>query len=155
MTTHVLQRAFALMASIVLVPGLSAATAAAGDLFEMSLPSVPWNDGERIVGYRIQIQGARIVTVRDVQLDWHVVIDNTDPTDRRVDASAAHGAGSLDRDRDRSFFQRFVTIEMQQGGPFDLPFGVTGEVWFTTDFVKIRTMHLDKTSVELRQISPP
>jgi hypothetical protein len=146
------RRGWAYIAGAVAV--LLAPAAAAGSRLEVSVADLPWPEGERIVGYTMSLKGARIVTVRNVPADWRVVIDNINPWSRQVSGAATHGAGALEPEGDAAFFNQFVVIEIEDADQGSLSFDVSGEIWFTADFEKVRRLPLTRESLELHPVEP-
>lgn len=79
----------------------------------------------------------------DVPVGWDVHIENNPSWNSWVRASALVGAASLDA----GFFRRFVRIEKNES--LGIPFGISGDIVVTSDFVKEHHIPISMREVKL------
>lgn len=111
--------------------------------WSVSIPSLSVKAGERVVGFELRFKSARIVSMRDVPVGWDVHIENNPSWNASVTASALVGAAALDA----GFFKHFVRIEKNES--LGIPFGLSGDVVVTRDFVKEHHIRISMREVQL------
>jgi hypothetical protein len=109
----------------------------------LSLTSLRIAAGERVVGFELHIRSARIVSMPEVPTGWDVHIQNNPSWNTVIRASSLVGAAAVDA----GFFKTFLLVEKNES--LGLPFGVSGDVIVTRDFVKERRIRISMHNILL------
>lgn len=95
----------------------------------------------------MNIASARIASLPDIPIGWHIAVDN-DPS-WNTSLSASIHVGSAAFEADTTFFQSFITIEKIV--PELTKFDIQLEITTTTDFKNERKILLNKKDLILRR----
>ena len=113
----------------------------------VSIPKLPTNPQERVIGFEIHITAGRIAALPAAPMGWVISVDN-DPSWKTVlKGSVVVGAAAVGRD----FFKEFLIIEKNES--VGLPFDVRGELVVTEDFATERRIPIGVKDLEMRKTS--
>jgi len=145
----VLHLSAALTALLLLLPNEAQGPAGAEpphtQFVSVSLPALHLGAMERVVGFHFEVTSGRIAQIPDMPIGWNISVDNDPSWNTKVNASIRVAAAAIDS----SFFRDFAVIEKE--GNAESPFTLTGEVDVSTDFSKMRQIHVGMKDFTFRK----
>jgi hypothetical protein len=113
-----------LICAVLLAMICAAPQVTAGELYELGLRDIPIAANERVIGFEINLVGARIHSLGEIPIDWGIQVQNDSNWRTRVSGGCQHGAGSLEP----AFFDKWLSIEKADTRPNGPDFSMTVEL---------------------------
>jgi|ERR1035438_165710 hypothetical protein len=122
------------IAVVLAVPLALSGVIASCQTVSVSLPHLPIQKNERVVGFKVEIQSGSIAKLPIVPYGWGITIDNDPSWNTTINGEVAVGAAALNQD----FFHHFLVVEREKDAPQNAPFSLSGEIAVTSDFATER-----------------
>lgn len=130
------------LVTIVIMVGvtLSQGYAAETQTYAVSSQRLQASSAEVIDSFQIEVTAGAFVGISNLPVGWFLDIDNEPSWLTKVKGQTIVGAASLTPDQLEK-----LNFQIQKNEFGDLKFNLTAEVSFTSDYEKIRVVHLDMT----------